>query len=80
MSTKDTKYVLARKGSNIPVRYGSKSEICNEWCKKKYQDAPEEEFSVFEVVITPSRELPIEEIEEVVDDEYDKYELWRKGD
>ena len=73
MMKTQTKYILVNRGSNTPICYGSITDICNEWCKKRYQDAPDEEFSVFEVIMTPSKELNREEIEEVVDKAYDKY-------
>ena len=67
------KYALVGRGLNTPIRYGDITDICYEWCKKKYQDAPEEEFSVFEVVITPLRKLNPDEIEDIVDKAYNKY-------
>jgi hypothetical protein len=70
MVEKVTTYVLVRNGRSSPIQYGGKTEICEAWCRKKYQDAPDEKFSVFEVKLIPVKELSKDEIENIVEEYY----------
>jgi len=72
MKNEQTKYILVPSGSDHPILYGSMSEVCEAWCRKRYQDAPDEKFSVFEVKIVLKKELTKNEIEEIVDEYYEE--------
>lgn len=63
-----TIFVLMKDGRTI--QYGGKSEIAHAWCKNRYQDAPDEKFSVVEAKLIPSKELSKDEIETVVEEYY----------
>lgn len=63
-----TIFVLMKDGRTIQC--GGKSEIAHAWCKNRYQDAPDEKFSVVEAKLIPSKELSKDEIETVVEEYY----------
>ena len=69
-------YVLTN-GRNVPIQYGSKTEICNAWCRKRYRDAIDEKFSVFEVRMIPAKELSKDEIETIVEEYYEETEKYQ---
>jgi hypothetical protein len=74
MINEQTKYVLVQNGrTDFPIQYGGKTEICEAWCRKRYQDAPDEEFSVIEVKLIPVKELTKTEIEDIVEEYYKEY-------
>ena len=65
-------YILTRPGFNHPLKFGSKAEICNEWAKIKYTMAPDEEYVVKEITIKIGNELTKEQIENVVEKDYNR--------
>ena len=58
--------------SNHIIKIGSKNEICNIWAKLKYKDAPDEEYLVKEIQISYGKELSKEQINQIVEDDYNK--------
>ena len=66
-------YILTRPGSNHPLKFGSKAEICNEWAKIKYTMAPDEEYVVKEVRIGIMEELTEEQIKNIVEEDYNRW-------
>ena len=70
-------YILTKKNSDRIVKFGNVETICNEWAKIKYTISPDEEWSVKEVKMEIGKELTKEQIEDIVEKEYEK---WNPGD
>lgn len=62
--------ILTKQGSNHIIKVGTKSQICEEWCKIRYTMAPDEKYSVKPVELYIGEEMTKEQIEQVVEDNY----------
>lgn len=65
-------YALTREGSKNIILIGTKSEMCSEWGKLKYQKDQENKYSVIPITVSYDCPLFEKEIEEQIQYDYDK--------